>query len=76
MFISINDLRDACALMVEIIDEREMLLRENIKLREQIDANKEWQKHMYEKSCDSIANILNNLTERSNANDNFWKEKL
>ena len=64
MFTSIHDLRDACALIVEIIDERNMLLQENIKLREQLDENREWQKHMYNKNCNSIANILNTLIDK------------
>ena len=64
MFMNINDLREACALIVEVIDERDMLLQENLKLREQLDEEKAWRNHAYKQSIDSVANVINTLIDR------------
>jgi len=64
MFINIHDLRDACALIVEVIDERDMLLQENMRLTEKLNEERAYQNHMYDNTTSSIANILNTLIEK------------
>jgi len=64
MFINIHDLRDACALIVEVIDERDMLLQENMRLTEKLNEERAYQNHMYQQTTSSIANILNTLIEK------------
>ena len=65
MFMSIDDLRETCSLVIEVIDERDELLKENLKLRKELKEAREWQNHMYQQSINTTATILNTLIERS-----------
>lgn len=61
-----NDLRKVCSLIVEVIDERNALLKENMYLKEQLEQKKK--EEMYHKNISQTADILNILIEKANKN--------
>ena len=65
MFMNINDLREACALVVEVIDERNELLRENMYLREQLEQKRKDEMNLYHKNISTTAEILNIMIEKA-----------
>lgn len=64
MFMNYNDLREACSLIVELVDERNTLLEENLYLREQLEQKRKDEMEMYHRNISATADILNILVEK------------
>lgn len=65
MFMNYNDLREACSLIVELVDERNALLEENLYLREQLEQKRKDEMEMYHRNISATADILNILVEKA-----------
>lgn len=65
MPMSINDLRDICSLMVEVIDDRNFLLRENVHLREELEKQKKFIDDLYKKDILATAEILSIMIDKA-----------
>ena len=70
MFMNYNDLREACSLIVELVDERNALLEENLYLREQLEQKRIDEMEMYRRNISTTANILNILVEKADKSAN------
>ena len=57
----IHELREACSLIVDIIDERNELLEENFYLREQLKEKNEREVRRYNENMSAVADILNTM---------------
>lgn len=65
MFANIHDLREILSMMIYVIDERNELLEENIKLREKLMLKEQEQMEMYRQNMSATADILNIMIERA-----------
>lgn len=70
MFMNYNDLREACSLIVELVDERNALLEENLHLREQLEQQRKDEMEMYHRNISATADILNILIEKADKTSN------
>lgn len=70
MFMNYNDLREACSLIVELVDERNALLEENLYLREQLEQKRKDEMEMYHRNISTTADILNILIEKADKSSN------
>lgn len=69
MFMNYNDLREACSLIVELVDERNALLEENLYLREQLEQKRKDEMEMYHRNISVTADILNILVDKADKKD-------
>lgn len=65
MFTNIHELRDLLSLMINVIDERDYLIEENIRLREKLKQKEHAEMEMYHKNTSAAAEILNILIEKA-----------
>lgn len=68
MFTNIHELRDMLSFMIEVIDERDYLLKENIYLIEQLEQKRKDEMEMYHKNISTTAEILNIMIEKADNN--------
>lgn len=68
MFANIHELRDMLSLMIEVIDERDYLLKENMYLTEQLEQKRKDEMEMYHKNISTTAEILNIMIEKADNN--------
>lgn len=61
----IHELREACSLIVDIIDERNDLLEENYYLREQLKQKNEREIKRYNENMSAIGDILIGMIDKA-----------
>lgn len=61
----IHELREACSLIVDIIDERNELLEENFYLREQLKEKNEREIKRYNENMSAIGDILIGIIDKA-----------